>query len=369
MRIAFLILLVALGIGLAVTFVRFLVGAVGDGDAGRSFGAGTDGGVYVSNDGGEVFAQHTQAGDRDFSRFDILALVEDSQRLGRWWIATEGAGLYRSDDAASTWTLVGEGLERATVRSVALAGGSTLLVSVDSGDRGRVWKSFDDGATFRETYSAAREGVWVNTLAVPAQDATRVLAGLSDGLLVGSSDGGESWTKLTQFSAEVRAIRFAPSDPAVVYALTEGQGMVRSRDRGQTWEDLAQLFNVPDAGTEGKALSQFSRGRDVFAIAVHPYDAQQLLLATAAGLLRSSDGGTRFVELPVPLRPGALPVRAAAFLPTNPSVLYATAGDGLYTSFDGGVNFRVTRFSISPKLTIVASSAADARLLLIGTGN
>src|SRR5207244_13382231 len=75
-----------------------------------------------------------------------------------------------------------------------------------------------------------------------------------------SDDGGESWRKLprvfspnrVQMGFPCRVIRMAidPSNPDEVYAGLEVDGVLRSRDRGETWEavgqDLANLAQRPN---------------------------------------------------------------------------------------------------------------------------
>src|SRR3989344_4784572 len=246
MRVALVIVLIAIMVVLGIGVIRLLLGSVGVGDTdlGINLGAGTDGGVYRSTDGGVLFAQSAQAGDVSFARYDIFELVEDHAKTGRWWAATEGAGLFRSENQGETWEAVlGQDtiLQKAVIRSfVRGQGDATFFFAVDADGRGRIWKSADGGSTFAETYSAAKDGVVIRAVALPRQDPRVLLAGLSDGLIIGSTDEGLSWTALTQFAGAGAHIQFAPSDPAIVYATIERLGVMRSQDWGVTWEDLTR---------------------------------------------------------------------------------------------------------------------------------
>jgi photosystem II stability/assembly factor-like uncharacterized protein len=258
-------------------------------------------------------------------------------------------------------------LRQATIRSLERQGQNALLIALDADGRGRIWRSENLGASFHETYSAADESIRVTALAVAPTNPNRVLAGLSDGLVIGSNDGGETWSSVTTFATEVQYLAFAPSDAARVYGILATRGPVRSTDGGATFEELARIRVDRDEPGEGETLNRFTQGRTTLQIAVHPADPNHILLATGAGLLRSTDGGRRFVQLPVPIKPEALPVRAVTLHPNNAGIIYTTAGDGLYTSFDGGSNWRVTRFTISPDLRYVWASRSAADLVLIGT--
>lgn len=375
MRVALVIIVLALMVVLGIGAIRLIIGSFSGGsvDIGGTFRAGTDGGVYVSHDRGETFQQSAQAGETSFARYDVFSVLEDPYAPETWWVATEGAGLYRSSDNGATWEKMNgpeDILAKAIIRSFVIGKEGTMFLALDAGGRGRIWKSSDRGETFREVYSAARNGVTVQAIAIPRQDTNVVLAGLSDGLLIGSTDEGESWTKLSQFTGSLSSITFAPSDPAIVYGIVDRVGAVRSRDRGVTWEELTRLTPDPKAPkTSAQRLATFPGGRAVYAIAVHPTNPNEILLATASGLLRSQDGGVLFTQLPVPLKPEALPVRSAAFDPSNPAIIHTTAGDGVYTSFDGGMNWRVTRLTIRPKLALIRVSVADGNTILIGTAD
>lgn len=375
MRFAILILLLTFAGAILFAVIQLLLHFGGGGDIGGSFNAGTDSGMYRSIDGGVSFVQSAKVNEKiNFSRFDILDLKEDSAAAGTWWVATEGEGIFRSPNQGETWETVwgeGDALKQAVVRSLAQASPNIWLFSLDAGKRGRIWKTVDNGKTFREVYSAAKDSVYITSLAIPRQDAHVVLAGLSDGLLIGSIDGGESWTSLKQFSGSVGQLLFAPSDPNIVYAAVDRVGPMRSTDRGASWTDLNQQTILEGIlpGSATNTLPNFPGGNQVFRIAVHPQDANRLLFATLAGLLSSADGGRLFGKLQVPLSSPAVPIRSVAYDPGDPNILYVTAGDGFYTSVNNGESWTPTRFTIRSKLTLIGVSAADRNSILVGTNN
>ena len=75
-----------------------------------------------------------------------------------------------------------------------------------------------------------------------------------------SRDGGQTWTNLSKGMSHSRVIAMAvdPVYPATIYAGTKGEGVLRSDDRGRTWQ------------AAGLA------GHDVKAIAVSRVDAQMV---------------------------------------------------------------------------------------------
>ncbi len=55
-----------------------------------------------------------------------------------------------------------------------------------------------------------------------------------------SEDGGATWGTLNTGLAtlNIRSLVQSPTDPAVFYAGTNGSGLYRSRNRGETWESV-----------------------------------------------------------------------------------------------------------------------------------
>ena len=76
-----------------------------------------------------------------------------------------------------------------------------------------------------------------------------------------STDAGTSWTPIEKPYSDwgIRTLRFAPSNPATLYAGTEGSGLYRTSDNGMTWEQVAAVpangtFNAIAAGSIGERV-------------------------------------------------------------------------------------------------------------------
>jgi len=178
-----------------------------------------------------------------------------------------------------------------------------------------------------------QDGAWVNMGPVngagrcvaiaphPTQEGT-VLVGAAGGGVWRTTDGGQTWTPLTDGVPDlaVGAIAYAPSDPNVVYVGTgeggwgidfiAGIGLLRSEDGGETWI-------LPDEVV----------ARQFFRISVDPEDPDTVLAATNEGLLRSTDGGATWTA-PIPARWSGgdsreLAVTDVVRSPTDPDLVYA----------------------------------------------
>jgi photosystem II stability/assembly factor-like uncharacterized protein len=133
------------------------------------------------------------------------------------------------------------------------------------------------------------------------------LAGWSPGARIGHLDVGHQPPRLARH----------PLQPSRVYAAA--QGLYRSDDGGYTWQQLG-------------AEPLFSGG-----IALDPRDVQTLYGATAAGVMKSTDGGATFTRLWVA---GSVAATGIGLDPVDPQTLYAaTRTQGVLRSTDGGAHW------------------------------
>ena len=198
----------------------------------------------------------------------------------------------------------------------------------------------------------------VSAAVCSSTDPDRYFVSGADGGVWRTTDGGQSWTPLTDFmpTTAIGALALDPNNENVIYAGTGeanyanhsryGLGLFKSTDGGDTWTHLAE---------DTFAGRTFSR------IVVDPQDPLVLYAAIAraggfpelaaakghpgaegpVGVFRSEDGGQTWVHLT-----NGLPNLAATDLaldPVTPSTLYAgighifgDPGNGIYRTTNGG---------------------------------
>ncbi|HEX2224930.1 MAG TPA: hypothetical protein VHN15_12065, partial [Thermoanaerobaculia bacterium] len=176
-----------------------------------------------------------------------------------------GWGVYRTTDGGRTWKHLGlEKTER--ISRVLLHPGNPRVAYVaamgqawgENPERG-VYRTEDGGQTWKRVlYVDERTGA--AELVMDPSNPNRLIAAMWDyrrqpwtfrsggpgsGLFL-STDGGDSWRKLTEEDGLPQGdlgrtgLAFAPSDPRVVYALVEAQSnaLLRSDDGGRTWRTV-----------------------------------------------------------------------------------------------------------------------------------
>jgi len=173
-------------------------------------------------------------------------------------------------------------------------------------------------------------------LALDPADAETVYVGLVSGGVRKTTDGGETWSDCGLPGQQVFSIAVGAADGAV-YVGTEPSALYRSDDGGQTWSELAGLLELPSQPTWSFPPRPWTS--HVRWIAPDPHTADTLLAGIElGGLMRSTDRGETWQDH----RPGAhRDVHSLAWHPRVPGRAYEAGGEGAAWSDDGGGTWKI----------------------------
>ena len=263
-----------------------------------------------------------------------------------------GDGIYRSDDAGKHWENMGL-KESEHISKIIVHPGNSDIIWVaaqgplwsEGGQRG-CYKSTDGGETWQRTLG---DDAWTGVTdllidprnpdvlyAATWQRHRTVAAYLGGGPGSGihrSRDGGESWEELTTGLPESNmgkiGLAISPQNPDVVYATitldrTKG-GVFRSANQGASWTKMSDA--VP--GGTGPHYYQ-----ELYA-SPHAFDRLYLM---AVRVLVSDDGGKNFREMQEERKHSDN--HALVFRQDDPNYLLVGTDAGLYESFDLAENWR-----------------------------
>jgi photosystem II stability/assembly factor-like uncharacterized protein len=187
------------------------------------------------------------------------------------------------------------------------------------------------------TWKAERfiDGSGAQCLAVDPHDSDTVYAGLREGGVRRTRDGGRTWGECPLPEPGVFSLAVSAADGAV-YAGTEPSRLFRSDDRGDHWRELEALLELPSRPTWRFPPRPWTS--HVRWIAPSPYDAELILVGIElGGLMRSSDGGETWQDH----RPGAQrDVHSLAWHPRVRGRAYEAGGGGAAFSDDGGESWQ-----------------------------
>ncbi len=274
-------------------------------------------------------------------------------RTGRLGKGSRG-GLAVSHDGAESWRFIETPAELAAAQVFSVvfapAAPATVLAATDAGvfrsdDSGETWAASADGLPCPralELAADARPGVFYATFADPEA---------KTGGVARSDSGGRSWRVVrTAQGSEWDYWRIVadPSRPGTVYAaLRSGSGIHRSTDGGESWERLTRDDNVRSAW--------FYVGLGCTALALDPRDPRRLYYANDMEIYGTADGGATWEQLctdavreataeePALWRGRGIETTcssAVGVAPRYPNLIYLGYWDtGLWRTTDGGETF------------------------------
>jgi len=185
------------------------------------------------------------------------------------------------------------------------------------------------------TVDLSLTGSGAQCLAVDASDPDTLFAGLRDGGVYRTRDGGRTWDDCRLPQPGVFSLAVSAVDGAV-YAGTEPSALFRSDDGGEGWRELTALVELPSQPTWSFPPRPWTS--HVRWIAPSPHEAGVVLVGIElGGLMRSSDRGETWEDH----RPGAQrDVHSLAWHPRAPGRAYEAGGGGAAWSDDGGETWR-----------------------------
>ena len=224
--------------------------------------------------------------------------------------STYGDGMYKSTDQGRTWTRIGlESSRQISAVRVHPNNPDVVYVAVQgdrwkgTADRG-IYRTTDGGKTWTQLLKGANATSGAGDLSMDATNPRILYAafwdhqrmpwtvrsgGAGSGIWK-STDGGDSWTRLTEGLPKLMGkigVSVSPANPDRVYAIVEAEngGLFRSDDAGKSWRLMS-----------GDRLIQ-TRSWYYMNITADPANADVVWVSNAP-LLKSIDGGRTFAVNP-----------------------------------------------------------------------
>lgn len=290
----------------------------------------------------------------DFTFDEIVFDPEDPQLV----YATKSAqtterGVFVSSDGGDHWSLLG--LECCSIVDLVIDPTNTNIIyaaASDLGDYYGVFKSMDKGQTWTLINDGFRDcpggTCRVDCLAINPSNPNELYAGFWG--VFRSTNGGQTWEKRGLHFTYVYPIIVDPKDPATVYAGTD-------RARG--------VYKFPSSGTDWVEVNNGLTKFNIYDLAIDPINTQILYASTGDGVFKTTDGGKSWVK-----KNEDTNVRSIAIDPKNSQVVYITSaynGNGVQKSNDGGNSwFKINNGLPVPDGSLIRVNPHDTRVLLAG---
>ncbi len=253
------------------------------------------GSMYLSKDSGQTWAA---IGSEYFKNDQGYVYAIGTDRDGNDVFFVSSSELYTSHDQGNTWVTQAFScgilkVDHNNPTTAYCGTGNTLYVTSDGG------LSWNQLSTIEGSITA----LWVS------DDGSRLIVGTQDGFLA-SNDGGSHWLEQNSGLGNMRFELKSNPSGSILYTEDTLCNLYRSSDRGNNWESLA---------AEGCGL------------AFDP-DGSNLYRTSGNKILRSSNAGETWVEIPLPLDSDA----AAIEVTSNNALVVLLFNEQVLTSMDGG---------------------------------
>ena len=376
---------------------------------------------YRSEDGGENWTNLGLWGPPGISPGSPIGMAVSPTNPLVVFANNYNGGNFKSEDGGETWVNASNGYTGASLRMIKVDPGNARKVycvgrsgTFSSSNSGYTWKGLTYFPLMNDSLS----------IAIHPLDSQNILVTLdaSEGAIYGTTDGGSSWRLLYLYPDiydssnlhSFKAIKFSPSNPSIIYAgmrrvQTMGsidpgdgpsQGMFKSSDGGQTWNQINtgleetyrkcinEILIDPDdpevvyigtykngiwKTTNGGGLwvcktTQLEELDDARSLAMHPVNHNVIFAGTRGnGIWKTTDGGDTWknISIGMPINASILSI---VFDPTDPQTIYAAdLTSGVYISKDGGQTWYIMNGGLTTRSVISLDISSDGSILYAAT--
>ncbi len=248
--------------------------------------------VYKSPDGGQRWLPHNVGLKEHVSYVNQFVFhPENSQTI----LAATTVGAFLTRNGGRTWEEQMAGMKEVHI-VVTLAMTPRNPQVIYAGTTGGVYKSTDGAASWLKVNNGlipaeildASLSLGVNTLVVDPVVPHTVYAGTTKGLFK-TTNGAESWVRIGESLPDqfISSLVLDPTNPQVLYAAGRA-GIHKSLDGGTQWQAMNKRLDTLNVRT----------------IVMNPLDTRILYTGTnGSGLYRSTDGGESWTPVPLVLAP------------------------------------------------------------------
>ncbi len=189
-----------------------------------------------------------------------------------------------------------------------------------------IWKSTDRG--WREVGRQFEDGI-IDSIHGCTKSPERVFVGVTHNGLYRTADGGQSWSKV--LDGDIRSVAVDPTDDKVIYVGIEPVALFQSEDGGDHWREIAALKALPPSVRKNWWYPQPPHHGHVRNIHVHPDDPKTIYLCLEhGGIVRSFDRGESWEDVSKGI--DYLDIHVIANLPKSKQRYYVASASGFFTS-------------------------------------
>ncbi len=303
------------------------------------------------------------------------------------YAASQGA-VYRSEDEGKTWKEFFRSAEEAGAWGPpGVSAGFPIGIAVDPDNPYKVYVnnyaggnflSYDGGETWHNS-SKGYSGANIYVVSVDPNDARKVFAGGKSGPFI-TYDGGTNWSGIQYGAADIQysSISIFPDNTSEIIGSNDSNGSIqKSKNNGNTWYHVFQHPMLIDGsnGFHGFTCISISKSNSdiVYAGLRRSAAATNNVPAYDAsyGMYKSVDRGETWTEINTGLDNTSKAINAIAIHPDNSDIVYiGTIRDGIYYTENGGSSWNPKNIGlVSSDIRSIAINYRNPKILYCGSGD
>jgi photosystem II stability/assembly factor-like uncharacterized protein len=234
-------------------------------------------GLWASVDGSDTWSKLGEGGGTSVTN-RATSIVYDESDPNTWWESGiyNGPGVVKTTDNGETFAALGD-ITHTELVSIDMHDPQRLTMLAARHDSRLIWRSEDAGVSWQDITAGLPERIGF-TMSVLVLDPATYLVGTKPGFdvkengnegIYRTTNGGMSWSRVFDMPVIGRPLETA--DGTLHWLLAGGQGMVTSRDAGETWsfagsgpsaDPAMSLIELPEGRIATTAANQLITSDD-----------------------------------------------------------------------------------------------------------
>lgn len=312
--------------------------------------------VIKSEDGGASWNSKIRIDDKKtIAGVDILSMAIHPNDPNIIYIGTMSSGLFVSKDAGENWAAVAYpdkayGLVFDPINPDVMYGSGVF------NGRAKIFKRPAEGQEWKEVYTEPADGTIISSLAISKFNPNVLYAGTNEGIIVKTTDGGQTWVNLkidANLAGPITAIGFDAANDSHVFFAVFQVGVLETKDAGATIENITEKID-----TVGRTTS-------VYSLVTDPYLGGVAYVGTEAGIFRRS-GGDSWSAMNLIESSKAFAIRSIAINPRNSKEIMYSSAKAIYKSIDSGAKWSTFQLETAKEISVLKYDVVNPAKIYAG---
>ena len=309
--------------------------------------------VIRSDDGGGTWNPKIKIdASKTIAGIDVLSMAINPSDSNIIYIGTEASGLFVTKDGGETWSNVAfadkvYGLAFDSQNPNIIYGSGVV------NSRAKIYKRLQEDQEWKEIYTEPSDKTVISSLVIDKINSQIIYAGTSAGVIIKSTDGGQTWASLKKVDGPVISIAFDATNSEHVFFGVFQVGVLETKDGGITIDDITRSIDV--AGNTSS----------IDTIMADPSSSGVIYVGTDKGIFyRTADG--KWNALKIIESSKAFPIRAIAVNPQNSKEIIYSSAKAIYKSTDGGLKWATFQLDTTKEISVLRYDSTNTSKIYAG---